>query len=58
MAFNAFNLTPLPQRDLRAHRGDMQMMFQDPLDSLDARWNVGSLVAEPLNGRLAFTART
>jgi ABC-type microcin C transport system duplicated ATPase subunit YejF len=49
VALNVFNLTELPQRDLPAHSRDMQMMFQNPLASLDARWNVGSLVSEPLN---------
>jgi len=29
-------------------RKGMQMIFQDPLDSLNARWNISQLVAEPL----------
>ncbi len=43
------DLTRLSRRELRAHRRDVQMVFQDPLSSLDARWTVGSLIAEPLN---------
>lgn len=47
--FGGIDLTRLPRRDLRIHRRDVQMVFQDPLASLDARWTVGSLIAEPLN---------
>jgi len=32
---------------LRRRKG-LQMIFQDPLDSLNARWTIGQLVAEPL----------
>jgi peptide/nickel transport system ATP-binding protein len=41
-------VTGLPSRALRARRGEMQMVFQDPLDSLNPRHTVGELVAEPL----------
>jgi oligopeptide/dipeptide ABC transporter ATP-binding protein len=41
-------VTGLPPRALRDLRGNMQMVFQDPLDSLNPRHTVGQLVAEPL----------
>jgi oligopeptide transport system ATP-binding protein len=41
-------VTGLRARDLRGRRGEMQMVFQDPLDSLNPRHTVGELVAEPL----------
>lgn len=42
------DVTGLPYRALRDLRGTMQMVFQDPLDSLNPRHTVGQLVAEPL----------
>jgi oligopeptide/dipeptide ABC transporter ATP-binding protein len=41
-------VTGLAPRELRDLRGQMQMVFQDPLDSLNPRHTVGELVAEPL----------
>ena len=41
-------LTQLPPAQLRALRGELQMIFQDPLGSLDPRMTVGEIVAEPL----------
>lgn len=43
------DLTHLSRRDLQAHRRDVQMVFQDPMASLDPRWTVGALIAEPLH---------
>lgn len=43
------DLSRLSRSELRAHRSDIQMVFQDPLASLDPRWTVGALIAEPLN---------
>jgi oligopeptide transport system ATP-binding protein len=41
-------ITGLPDADLRRLRARMQMVYQDPLDSLNPRHRVGELVAEPL----------
>jgi oligopeptide transport system ATP-binding protein len=41
-------VTGIPGSALRAMRSQMQMVFQDPLDSLNPRRTVGELVAEPL----------
>ena len=41
-------LAGLSPRELRQARGELQMVFQDPLGSLDPRMSVGETVAEPL----------
>src|SRR5919202_2958012 len=40
-------VTGLPSRALRERRGEMQMVFQDPLDSLNPRHTAGEVVAPP-----------
>jgi oligopeptide transport system ATP-binding protein len=42
------DLTAAPEAEIRARREDMQIIFQDPLASLDPRMTVGDIVAEPL----------
>jgi oligopeptide/dipeptide ABC transporter ATP-binding protein len=41
-------LGELPARELRSLRRELQIVFQDPLGSLDPRMTVGEIVAEPL----------
>lgn len=41
-------LTRLSAGEIRARRANMQMIFQDPYGSLDPRYTVGQIVAEPL----------
>jgi len=52
------DLHALSPTELRAARRDFQMVFQDPYGSLDPRQRVGRIVAEPLIGVGATTART
>ncbi|WP_119696189.1 ABC transporter ATP-binding protein [Microbacterium halotolerans] len=46
--FEGEELTTMPRRQLRARRRRMQVVFQDPLGSLNPRMSVGDIVAEPL----------
>jgi oligopeptide transport system ATP-binding protein len=43
------NLAELDSQSLRQRRRQMQVIFQDPLASLDPRMTVGDIVAEPLH---------
>jgi oligopeptide transport system ATP-binding protein len=42
------DLTQLPARELREKRKEIQMIFQDPLASLNPRMTIGDIIAEPL----------
>ena len=46
--FQGTDLVGLPRRAMKAVRRDLQMVFQDPFTSLDPRWTVSRIVAEPL----------
>ena len=46
--FEGDELTKLSPGAIRQKRARMQMVFQDPFGSLDPRFSVGELVAEPL----------
>ena len=46
--FEGRDLTALPRPELRRARRRLQMVFQDPISSLNPRRRVGDLVAEPL----------
>ncbi|HEU5490236.1 MAG TPA: ABC transporter ATP-binding protein, partial [Gaiellaceae bacterium] len=48
VSFDGVDVTSLPQRDLRALRRRMQIIYQDPYESLDPRFRVATTVAEPL----------
>jgi oligopeptide transport system ATP-binding protein len=46
--FKEHELTAISKRELRKQRPQMQMIFQDPQDSLNPRMTVGSIISEPL----------
>jgi oligopeptide/dipeptide ABC transporter ATP-binding protein len=47
IAFGGRDITRASQRELRLLRREMQMIFQDPSESLNARHTVGGLLEEP-----------
>ena len=46
--FKGRDLTSLDKEELRKQRQQMQMIFQDPHDSLNPRMTVGSIISEPI----------
>ncbi len=45
---NGTDITRLDEGELRAHRRQMQIVFQDPYSSLNPRLSAGAIVSEPL----------
>jgi oligopeptide/dipeptide ABC transporter ATP-binding protein len=45
---NGRDITHLGKAELRPHRREMQIIFQDPFSSLNPRMTVGDIVGEPL----------
>jgi oligopeptide transport system ATP-binding protein len=46
--FKEQEITSINSEDLRKRRPQMQMIFQDPQDSLNPRMTVGSIISEPM----------
>jgi oligopeptide transport system ATP-binding protein len=46
--YNNIDLTLLSDAELRKHRQELQIIFQDPLAALNPRMTVGQIIAEPL----------
>ena len=48
ISFDGMPLHNLPEVELRRLRRRLQIVFQDPMDSMDPRWTVSQVVREPL----------
>ena len=48
IAYSGRDIRKMGKRELRAYRSRMQIVFQDPFDSLNPRWTVGQILREPL----------
>ena len=46
--FEGADITKLKGNDLTEYRKKVQIIFQDPYSSLNPRWKVGQIIAEPL----------
>ena len=46
--FQNRNIAEIRPNEFRKFRGDLQIVFQDPLDSLNPRWTVHQVLSEPL----------
>jgi oligopeptide/dipeptide ABC transporter ATP-binding protein len=47
--FDGVDISRLSPRQMRPHRRDMQMIFQDPYGSLNPRRRVGSIIGDPFS---------
>ena len=54
---NGLELTLLDETELRAVRPQVQTVFQDPVSSLNPRWRVQEILAEPLVMQRRFSRR-
>ena len=45
--FEGTNLAPLKRKELKPYRRDIQMIFQDPAESLNSRHSVSNILEEP-----------
>ncbi len=46
--FDGRDITHLPERELKPLRRNLQMIFQDPMSSLNPRRTIGAIIAAPL----------
>ena len=46
--YDSVDLTRIPSRDMRRYRAKLQIVFQDPFESVNPRWTIGDILAEPL----------
>lgn len=48
VVFNGTDISALDKAAMRKFRAKMQIVFQDPFDSLNPRWTIADLLTEPL----------
>ncbi|WP_376778591.1 ABC transporter ATP-binding protein [Phytoactinopolyspora halotolerans] len=53
--FQGRDLVGMSKREITKVRADMQMVYQDPFGSLNPRWRVADVIAEPLLGHTSMT---
>jgi len=49
VVFDGADLVKLPPTDMRRYRSKLQIVFQDPFDSLNPRWTIRQILTEPLD---------
>ena len=47
VVFNGKEISGLPRKEMRETRRDLQMIFQDPFESLNSRHTIGEILEEP-----------
>ncbi|NKB26134.1 MAG: dipeptide ABC transporter ATP-binding protein [Rhodobacteraceae bacterium] len=57
ISYRGENISGISKRDLRSYRSRMQIVFQDPFDSLNPRWTVGRILRETLDLHTALDAK-
>jgi len=55
--YEGIDLATIKEDEMRRHRRDLQIIFQDPYASLNPRMTVGSIIAEPLEVHRIGTAK-
>jgi peptide/nickel transport system ATP-binding protein len=55
--YNGIDLTKKSSAELRALRGNMQIVFQDPYSSLNPRLTIGAAIAEPIKVHQALNEK-
>ncbi len=55
--FDGFEITQAKKEEIRKLRRRMQMIFQDPYASLDARWTISNIISEPMRAHKMYSRK-